>query len=180
MQKSILQAAILSISLVTIGASPLQAQTPVSLVQAKCVNSGLGTFRQTPLDVAVAKAIYTSPFYLGTGTRSAAVTCKIRNDDDRPLFQTLRLGLGMRDNNPSSPPVTVNFYVDGDKTETKTISPGIKELVAIDVSKATNITIEAICSTQSRYCEALRARLRYRIYFFNTILEPLVVTTPTK
>ena len=172
MQKLNLQAAILSISLVTIGASPLQAQTPVSLVQAKCVSSGLGTFRQVPLDVAVAKAVYTSPFYLGSGTVSAAVTCKIRNDDDRPLFQTLRLGVGMRDNNPNSPPVTVNFYVDGDKAETKTISPGNKELLALDVSKATNVTIEAVCSSSTNYCD--------RIYFFNTILEPLAVTTPTK
>jgi hypothetical protein len=180
MQKLNLQAAILSISLITIGASPLQAQTPVSLVQAKCVSSGLGTFRQVPVDVSVAKAVYTSPFYLGAGTVSAAVTCKIRNDDDRPLFQTLRLGLGLRDNNPNSPPVTVNFYVDGDKTETKTISPGNKELLALDVSKATNVTIEAVCSSSSNYCEALRARLRYRVYFFNTILEPLVATTPTK
>lgn len=163
--------AILSISLV-IGVNSAQAQTPVSLVQAKCVSSGIGSFRQTPLDVAIAKAVYTSPFYLGTGTRSAAVTCKIRNDDDRPLFQTLRLGLGMRDNNPDSPPVTVNFYVDGDKAETKTISPGNKELVALDVSKATNVTIEAVCSSQAKYCD--------RVYFFNTILEPLVATTPVK
>lgn len=172
MQKSILQAAILSISLVTISASPLQAQTQVSLVQAKCVSSGLGTFRQVPLDVAISKAVYTSPFYLGAGTVSAAVTCKIRNDDDRPLFQTLRLGVGMRDNNPNSPPVTVNFYVDGDKAETKTISPGNKELLALDVSKGTNVTLEAVCSSQSRYCN--------RVYFFNTILEPLVATTPPK
>lgn len=171
MQK-LIQAAILSISLVTIGTNSLQAQQPISLVQAKCVSGGLGSFRQTPVDVAIAKAVYTSPFYLGTGTRSAAVTCKIRNDDDRPLFQTLRLGLGMRDNNPDSPPVTINFYVDGDQAETKTISPGIKEFVALDVSKATNVTIEAVCSNQAEYCN--------RVYFFNTILEPLAVTTPKK
>lgn len=172
MQKLNLQAAILSISLITMGTSPLQAQTQVSLVQAKCVSSGLGSFRQVPLDVAISKAVYTSPFYLGSGTASAAVTCKIRNDDDRPLFQTLRLGVGMRDNNPNSPPVTVNFYVDGDKTETKTISPGNKELLELDVSKATNVTLEAVCSSSAQYCD--------RVYFFNTILEPLVATTPPK
>jgi hypothetical protein len=167
-----LQAAIIFISLVALGANPVQAQTPVSLIQAKCISSGQGSFRQVPVDVAIAKAIYTSPFYLGSGTVSAAVTCKIRNDDDRPLFQTLRLGLGMRDNNPNSPPVTVNFYVDGDKTQTKTISPGTKELLKLDVSKATNVTIEAVCSSQSKYCD--------RVYFFNTILEPLAVVTPKK
>ncbi len=171
MQKLNLKAAILSISLVAIGANSVLAQIPVSLVQAKCVSSGLGSFRQTPVDVAISKAIYTSPFYLGAGTVSAAVTCKIRNNDDRPLFQTLRLGLGMRDNNPHSPPVTVNFYVDGDKAETKTIAPGTKELLALDVSKATNVTIEAVCSSSEKYCD--------RVYFFNTILEPLAVTTPT-
>jgi hypothetical protein len=172
MQKISLQAAILSISLaIGTNANPVQAQTPVSLLQAKCVSSGLGSFRQTPVDVAISKAVYTSPFYLGTGTASAALTCKIRNNDDRPLFQTLRLGLGMRDNNPNSPPVTVNFYVDGNKTETKTIAPGTKELLALDVSKATNVTIEAVCSSSAQYCD--------RIYFFDTILEPLVVTTPT-
>ncbi len=170
MQK--LQAAILSISLLTIGANSVLAQTPVSLVRAKCVNSGQGSFRQTPVDVAISKAIYTSPFNLGAGTLSAAVTCKIRNDDDRPLFQTLRLGVGMRDNNPNSPPVTVNFYVDGNQAETKTISPGTKELLALDVSQATNVTIEAVCSSSAQYCD--------RIYFFNTFLEPLVATTPKK
>ncbi len=171
-QKLNLQAAILSMSLVTISTNSVLAQTPVSLLQAKCVSSGLGSFRQNPVDVAISKAVYTSPFYLGAGTRSAAVTCKIRNNDDRPLFQTLRLGVGMRDNNPNSPPVTVNFYVDGDKTETKTISPGTRELLALDVSKGTNVTIEAVCSSSAQYC--------YRVYFFNTILEPLVATTPKK
>lgn len=168
-------ASVLSFALVSLGGQSIQAQNNlVSLSKAKCVNSGVGSFRQTPLDVAIAKAIYNSPFYLGAGTRSAAVTCKIRRDENKPLFQTLRLGFGMRDNSTTSPPVAVNFYVDSNKADTKTIAPGQKELVLLDVSKATNVTIEAVCSSQTQYCD--------RIYFFNTLLEPLppVATTPKK
>lgn len=166
---------VLSFVLASFSGQSIQAQNNlVSLTKAKCVNSGVGSFRQTPLDVAIAKAIYTSPFYLGAGTRSAAVTCKIRGEEDKPRFQTLRLGFGMRDNNITSPPVTVNFYVDSNKAETKTIAPGQKELVLLDVSKATNVTVEAVCSTQVRYCD--------RVYFFNTLLEPIppVATTVKK
>lgn len=165
----------LSFAVATLGGQSIQAQNNlVSLTQAKCINSGIGSFRQTPLDVAIAKAVYTSPFYLGAGSRSAAVTCKIRRDENKPLFQTLRLGFGMRDNNTTSPPVAVNFYVDSNKAETKNIAPGQKELVLLDVSKATNVTIEAVCSNQTRYCD--------RVYFFDTLLQPLppVATTPKK
>lgn len=164
----------LSFALASLGGQSIQAQSNlVPLTKAKCVNSGVGSFRQTPLDVAIAKAVYTSPFYLGAGTRSAAVTCKIRRDENKPLFQTLRLGFGMRDNNTTSPPVAVNFYVDGNKADTKTIAPGQKEVVLLDVSKATNVTIEAVCSNQAQYCD--------RVYFIDSLLQPAPpATTPKK
>ncbi len=163
----------LSFALASLGGQSIQAQTPVALTTAKCINSGVGSFRQTPLDVAIAKAVYTSPFYLGAGTRSASVTCKIRRDENKPQFQTLRLGFGMRDNNTTSPPVAVNFYVDGNKAETQTIAPGQKEVVALNVSKATNVTIEAVCSNPVQYCD--------RVYFIDSVLEPAsTATTPKK
>lgn len=162
----------LSMALASLGGQSIKAE-PVLLTQVKCVNSGVGSFRQNPVDVAIAKAVYTSPFYLGAGTRSAAVTCKIRREENKPLFQTLRLGFGMRDNSTTSPPVAINFYVDGNKADTKTIASGQKEVVALDVSKATNVTIEAVCSTQVQYCD--------RVYFIDTVLEPApVAKTPKK
>jgi len=72
-----------------------------------------GNARQKTLDVSIGKAVYTSRFYLGSGNRAASITCKIRQVDSQPLFQTLQLGFGMRDNNTTGPPVVVNVYLDG-------------------------------------------------------------------
>lgn len=161
---------ILSFALANIGQQVLQAQTqrPTYLLRTKCVNSGLGSVRQNTLDVAIGKAVYTSRFYLGSGNRSASLTCKIRRMDTQPLFQTLQLGFGMRDNNITSPPVAVNVYLDGNQAESRTITPTQQESLSLDVSNATNITLEAICSSQSIYCG--------RVYFFNAALEPIILS----
>lgn len=158
----------LSFALATIG-EVVQAQTQRSthLLRAKCVNSGLGSVRQNNLDVAIGKAVYTSRFYLGAGNRSASVTCKIRQVDTQPLFQTLQLGFGMRDNT-TSPPVVVNVYLDNQQTESRTIEPTKQESLSLNVGEATNVTIEAVCSSQSIYCS--------RVYFFNAALEPIVLS----
>ncbi len=158
----------LSFTLATQGGQVVQAaQRPDFLLRAKCVNSGFGNARQNTIDVSIGKAVYTSRFYLGSGNRSASITCKIRQVDSQPLFQTLQLGFRMRDNNTTSPPVVVNVYLDGQQTESRTIAPTQQESLSLDVSNATNVTLEAVCSSQSIYCD--------RVYFFNAALEPLTL-----
>jgi len=68
----------------------------------------------------------------------------------------------MRDNT-TSPPVVVNVYLDGQRTESRTLAPTQQESLSLDVSNATNVTLEAVCSSQSIYCD--------RVYFFNAALE---------
>jgi hypothetical protein len=171
----VIAGAMLSFALATQGGQAVQAeaQRPTFFLRAKCVDSGLGNVRQKTLDVSIGKAVYTSRFYLGSGNRAASITCKIRQVDSQPLFQTLQLGFGMRDNNTTSPPVVVNVYLDGQQAESRTIAPTQQESLSLDVSKATNVTLEAVCSSQSIYCE--------RVYFFNAALEPLILApSPSK
>lgn len=148
-----------------------QPQRPVSLLRAKCVNSGLGSARQYDRNISIGKAVYTSRFYIGSGSRSASMTCRIRRSDDLPLFQTLNLGFGMRDNDTSSPPVIVNVYLDGQQVESRTVAPKQQESVLLDVSNATNVSIETVCSSKSVYCD--------RVYFYNASLEQRILSPST-
>lgn len=135
-----------------------------SLLNAKCVNGGQGSVREGKQDVSIGRAVYTSLFFLGPGYRSASMTCQIK-PDNRPQhpFQILNLGFGMRDNDVNSPPVQVNIFVDGQQVETRTVEPTKQEVVAVDITKVSNVAIEATCSTQMRYCD--------RVYFFTANLE---------
>lgn len=161
--------AMLSLSLATLGTQVVQAQRPVFLLTSKCVNSGLGSSRQENLNVSIGKAVYTSLFDLGAGNRSASITCKIVPDNSsKRAFQTLQLGFGIRDNDRSSPPVTVTVYLDGKQAASKTVAPAQKESLSLDVSNVSNVSIEAVCSSQSQYCD--------RVHFFTASLEPRIVS----
>lgn len=167
----ILTGVMLSLALFTLGGQVVQAakrQRPVYLLRTKCVNSGLGNTRTNTREVSIGKAVYTSLFYQGPGSRSASVTCRIKQDDAQPVYQTLQLGFGMRDNERSSPPVNVNVYLDGRPTESRTVNSGQQATLSLDVSNVSNVSIETVCSSQSQICE--------RVYFFNALLEPIPVT----
>ena len=139
-------------------------QRPVSLLRAKCVNSGLGSAREQNLAVSIGRAVYTSQFYLGPGYRSAGLTCKIKPDNrPEPVFQTLNLGFGMRDNDKKSPGVEVRIYLDGKQVENRSVAPAQQASLALDVSNVSNVAIEAVCASQTRYCD--------RVYFFTAALE---------
>ncbi|AFZ02965.1 NPCBM/NEW2 domain-containing protein [Calothrix sp. PCC 6303] len=145
------------------GENTATAQRPVSLLRAKCVNSGLGSAREEDMNVSIGRGVYSSRFYLGPGYRSAAITCKIQPDNNQPIFQTLNLGFGMRDNDNRSASVNVVIYVDGKQVETRTISPSKQADVTIDVTNAANVAIEANCSSEKEYCD--------RVYFYNASLQ---------
>lgn len=170
---SIITSAVLLSSLITLGGKIAQAAPrPVPLLNAKCVSSGLGTFRVQTLDVSIGKAVYTSQFYLGAGNRSASMTCKIKPDNrPEPVFQTLNLGFGMRDNDTKSAGVEVKIYLDGRQAETRTVTPTQKASLTLDVSNVSNVSIEAVCQ-QSQYCD--------RVYFFDSALERKIIPQQPK
>jgi len=146
---------------------------PIPLLKAKCVSSGLGTYREQNLDVSIGKAVYTSQFYLGAGNRSASLTCKIK-PDNRPesAFQTLNLGFGIRDNDATTPGVEVKVYLDGKQAETRTVIPAQPSSLTLDVSNVSNVAIEAVCSRSNQYCD--------RVYFYKVDLEPKIVSPQPK
>ncbi|KAB8332032.1 hypothetical protein SD80_021200 [Scytonema tolypothrichoides VB-61278] len=173
---SVLTGALLLSSLLSFGGKIAQAQRaprPVSLLTTKCVNSGFGSVNQQDLDVSIGRAVYTSRFYLGPGNRSASITCNIKPEKStKPGFQTLNLGFGMRDNDTKSPSVEVKIYLDGNQAQTRTVSPTQQASLALDVNNASNVAIEAVCSSPTQYCD--------RVYFFNAGLERPIPPPPTK
>jgi hypothetical protein len=169
MQKTqLITSAIASVALLSslfiAGSNIAQAKPSISLLNAKCVDSGPGSAKLQDINVSIGRAVYSSRFFLGPGSRFASLTCKIK-PDNRPqsMFQTLNLGFGMRDNDNNSPSVEVRIYLDGKQTENKTVSPSQQVMVALDVSNVSNVSIEAVCSSPNQYCD--------RVYFFNAALE---------
>jgi hypothetical protein len=166
---SLVASTVLISSLGVLGQNIAQAkQRPVNLLDAKCVSSGLGSVREEKLDVAIGRAVYSSQFFLGSGYRSAAMTCKIKPDNrPQPIFQTLNLGFGMRDNDTRSAAVEVRVFLDGKQAETARVSPSQSATLSFDVSNVSNVAIEATCSSQSQYCD--------RVYFYDaSLLRPVV------
>jgi hypothetical protein len=105
---------------------------------------------------------------MGPGNSYAAMTCKLQPNRPGVIFQKLRLAFGMRDNDEGSPAAVVNVYLDGVKAQSRTVAPGKPASVSLDVTSTNNVSIEAVCSSQSRYCD--------RVYFWDADLDypPLV------
>ncbi|AKG22766.1 NPCBM/NEW2 domain-containing protein [Calothrix sp. 336/3] len=150
-------------SLNTVTSKIAQAQTGVSLLRAKCVNSGLGNVREETKYISIGRTVYTSRFYLGPGYRSANLTCKIKPDNANSPFQVVNLGFGMADSPNQSPNVDIKVYLDGKLGETRTVTTSQEGEISVDVSNVSDISIEATCSSQTQYCD--------RVYFFNANLQ---------
>lgn len=162
--KSLLLGIVITSATVWANSTPIQARSPIPLLNAKCVSSGEGNVREQKQNVSIGKAVYTSLFFLGPGYRSAAMTCRIRPENrPNPVFQTLNLGFGIRDNDADSPNVQVNIFVDGQQVESRSIAPAQAQNVVLDVSQASNIAIEATCTSGVRFCP--------RVHFFRANLE---------
>lgn len=145
-------------------ATPLQETLPsVPLLRLKCVDTGVGSWARQNQDVVVGKAVYTSRMYMGPGDRSASMTCQLQPNNGGVTFQTLQLKFGMRDNDQGSPAATVNVYLDGNKVESRSVSPGqAASVLRENVSSANNLSIEVVCSNNSRLCS--------RVYFWEASL----------
>lgn len=155
-------------SFALIGENIVQAQRPprpVELLRSRCVSSGLGSAREDNTDISIGRAVYTSRFFLGAGSRSASLTCRIKPDSRKQaIFQTLNLGFGMRDNDSRSPSAEVRVYLDGRPAEARTVSTSMQNTLSLDVSNVSNVSIEAVC-TSGRYCD--------RVYFYEaSLLRP--------
>lgn len=162
--KSLVLGIIVTSATLLANSTPIQARSVIPLLNAKCVSSGEGNVREQKQNVSIGKAVYTSLFFLGSGFRSAAMTCRIRPENrPNPLFQTLNLGFGIRDNDAGSPNVQVNVFVDGQQVESRSIAPTQVQTLAVDVSQASNIAIEATCTSGVRYCP--------RVHFFQANLQ---------
>ena len=137
----------------------------VFLLRLPCVSTGIGNWARRTEDVSVGKAVYTSKFFMGPGNRFAAMTCRLRPNNAGVNFQKLKLSFGMRDNDADSPSATFNLYIDGQKvvSESRTVSPGTPGSVVVDVTNPSNVSLEVVCSSQSRYCD--------RVYFWDASLE---------
>ncbi|MBO3459802.1 hypothetical protein G7B40_011035 [Aetokthonos hydrillicola Thurmond2011] len=163
---SVFFSAVLALGFVTSERKIAQAQHSsgsVSLLRARCVDSGVGSVRDQNLDISIGKAVYSSRFYLGPGSRYASITCNIKPiNNDYQGFQTLNLGFGMRDNDRFSPGVQVKVYLDGKVVETRTVSPARQTSFSLNVNNISNVSIEAVCTSQSQYCD--------RVYFFDASL----------
>jgi hypothetical protein len=144
------------------------------LLRLPCVSTEIGNWARRTEDVSVGKAVYTSRLFMGPGNRSAAMTCKLRPNAAGVNFQRLKLGFGMRDNDVGSPNAVFNVYIDGNKVEalSRTVSPGKAESVVLDVTNPSNVSLEVVCSNQSRYCD--------RVYFWDADVEYVLPLPPKK
>jgi hypothetical protein len=59
---SVITSAVLLSTFIMEGTIAQAVPRPVSLLRAKCVSSGLGTYREQNLDVSIGKGVYTSLF----------------------------------------------------------------------------------------------------------------------
>ncbi len=151
-----------------------EAPPSIFLLRLPCVNTGIGNWARRTEDVSVGKAVYTSRLFMGPGNRSAAMTCKLRPNQAKVEFQKLKLGFGMRDNDADSPSATFNVYIDGQRVDSlsRTVFPGKAQSVVLDVTNPSNVSLEVVCSNQSRYCD--------RVYFWDANVEYVVPLPPPK
>ncbi len=160
------------LSPINVQAQPLELEN-ISLLDGVCVSTGPGRWRQITEDVSVNRQVYTSILFMGPGTQYSGLTCRIRPENPGPNdynFQTLTLQFGMRDNDWKSPSATVKIYLDGKPTTDQTIGPGQKADLSLPITNVSNIAIETICNSDSRYCD--------RVYFFQAALDPILPLLP--
>lgn len=132
------------------------------LLRRSCVSTGIGNWERRTQDIAVGRAVYTSRLFMGPGNRFATMTCNLTPNREGVIFQRLNLAFGMRDNDRDSPAVNVNIYLDGQRAETRSVSPGQAATVSLDVTPTRNVSIEAVCSSPGQYCA--------RVYFWEADL----------
>ncbi|MBD1933067.1 MULTISPECIES: hypothetical protein [Cyanophyceae] len=144
----------------------VQAKKPAFLLSNTCVETSgrWGTSRE---EISVGKELFTSVMYMTSGYyggdgQPSSMTCRIRPAGSASKFKTLRLAFGIADNARKGQ-VTVSVHLDGNQVASRTISSGEKELLLIDVSKASSLAVETSCSSE---CPVF-------VNVFQALLEPV-------
>lgn len=140
-------AAISTASLILVGSAwqEVQAQQrTTSLFSTNCIRAEGASFAMDD-DVVIGREVFTRIASIpGNG---ASITCRIRPAGSQPSFATLRLAFGVRDYtsssfNSSDAPRTLKVYVDGSLVASRTLSPGQRAFLALDVSRASSVALE--------------------------------------
>lgn len=159
----------LAVALWNLGTAITRAQKgsdSIFLLDATCVNAGPGRWRYNVKNISVGRAVYKSYWYMSPGSDYSTITCRIRpkNPDEKDYnFQTLFLEFGMRDNDVGSPGVTVTVYLDGKRGPSKSVLPGQKESIEVNITNVSNISVETECNDKEKYCD--------RVYFWQASLQ---------
>lgn len=150
--------AVSTASLILVGSTwqEVQAQQrTISLFSTNCI----GDFSTSTQEIVIGREVFTSIASMYSGR---SPTCRIRPAGAAPSFSTLRLAFGLPDrSNGLGNSVTLNVYLDGTLAASRTISRGQRAFLAIDVSRASSIALEAT-SPDTTY-----------MYFTQALLEPL-------
>ncbi|NTW21046.1 MAG: hypothetical protein HGA42_16270 [Nostocales cyanobacterium W4_Combined_metabat2_030] len=142
-------------------------QRTTSLFSNTCV--GRGSYGPQNQDISIGKQLFTSIYslggiYIGGNPIISSITCRIRPAGSAPRFKTLRLAFGIDEDFNSSFGGAINVYIDGNKAETRELYPGDKAFLLLDVSRVSNVAIEAV---------PISGKNLARVSFFQALLEPI-------
>ena len=155
----------LSLVLGIFGVQVAEAQSRIFLLDTTCVttrttNSFYTYWGSENRDIAVGREIYTSIMYIKNGD---GFSCRLREQNSAPKFQTLYLGFGIPDTEDIGE-IVLTVYIDGNQLGYRTVSRGEAKTWPIDVKNARSVALEVTCS--SRNCpDSLR--------FFEASLESI-------
>ena len=150
---------ILSLALGALGIQAAQAQRPFFLMDTACVNRG-GSWGKNEQDISVGREVYTTVMYMNAG---AAFTCRL------PTVRSasLQLEFGISDNDNDKPPITVNVYLDGNQVASRTVSPGQRATLLVDISNRRSLALEAVC-VRATNCSPYYST----VHFFKAQIQP--------
>jgi hypothetical protein len=160
-----LEFGIFGLILVGLNATVTQAQRSeqpdgsIELLSLSCSSSGEGQLVSDDReDVSIGKQIFTPVFYFSSlyyEKNPTLLTCKL-NPSEQP--KTLQLTLGIQDYAMQAKhEITFNTYLDGRQTASHILSAGEGKTLLFDVTKTSNVALEAQCSfiESGSYCPYL-------------------------
>ncbi|HEY9852039.1 MAG TPA: hypothetical protein V6D28_21370 [Leptolyngbyaceae cyanobacterium] len=137
-------------------------QRTTSLFSTDCVR-GRG-MRSSQQDISIGREVFTEIFYMTTS--DSLITCRIRPAGSPPRFKTLRLAFGVTDDTRTRKPIEVNVYLDGNLAASRSLSPGEKSLLLLDVSNVSSVAIEVPNNNPNSI-------FADRVSFVQALLEPI-------
>jgi len=149
----------LALPMAALVALPAKSQRPLRLTDLKCYDVvGNLDIVDGARDVVVNRQVYSSISYFDSlvGNRQE-LTCKLP-----PNAQTLSLTLMFDDRQGQSSAWMLNFYVDGRSAGRVSAQSGARQPVRVDLGGGSNLTIEAINRSNTRYLYMTEAEIQLR------------------